>query len=140
MNEITKVEFARSGPHGAASVIIIDSSLMYKYYSGRGPTRSHYYNGKISMPFWDTLNKKFKAIETSDGSLIGVDTSFELIIHWKGNTKRIYRSYPSRVYGSLSEFLQSVDNSYKNVKLNEVNDPFKFENDLHFWPPKPKDL
>ena len=59
VNEITKVELARSGAwsdYGAA--ISIDSTLNYKYYDAN--IKHCYYVGKVTGAFWDTVNQKFE--------------------------------------------------------------------------------
>jgi hypothetical protein len=136
-NEITKVELARSGAwSNQGSVISIDSSLKYRYYgllNGNGLRQKRkYYEGKISEGFWDTLNNKFKqinykTIDTDErGPIIEDAHLFELIIHWRTNVTRIVRVDTDGNYPVIKTLLW-LNNSYKKVKLKQVDSSFQFE-------------
>ncbi|RKR81620.1 hypothetical protein BDD43_1770 [Mucilaginibacter gracilis] len=130
-NEITKIEFARSGAWqdwGAA--VSIDSTLTYQYYGGKQQDR-HYYIGKVSSEFWDTLNRKLAKIDLNNArsedkqSVVDVHY-YELITYWHGNRKRFVRS-SFIVTDSLSHFAAWINNSNKRVNLNIISKPINFE-------------
>ena len=93
-NEITRIEFARSGPwsHFGAS-ISIDSSLNYKYWGDYKGVKQKYFAGKISEGFWDTVNvklekAKFKTIIPTSYSGCKDCKYYELIVYWN-NKKNV---------------------------------------------------
>jgi len=140
-NEIIKVELARSGAwsdHGAA--ISVDSSLNYRYCDNN--VKHGYFVGKVKERFWDTLNRKFekikyKSLPITDNKNIADINYFELIIHWKNGKKRVIRAWDIPTDSVLSIF-KWLNDSYKNVKLHQVNYPIKFETIFQNPPPKPK--
>jgi hypothetical protein len=139
-NEITKIELARSGAwsdFGAA--VGIDSSLNYRYYDGNSKKN---FVGKISAGLWDSINKrfeqiKFKKIPTADNKNIADATYFELIIYWKDSSRRITRVQDLKTDSVVNTFIW-LNDSYKNVKLHQVNRPLKFETTFQNPPSKPK--
>ena len=143
INEITKVELARSGAwsdYGAA--ISVDSSLNYKYCDNNA--KRHYFAGKVGEDFWDTLNRKFerikfKSLPATDNKLIQDANYFELIIYWKDSSRRITRARDIKI-DSVVNTLIWLNDSYKNVKLHQVNHSIKFETTYQdpLFPPKPK--
>jgi len=141
INEITKIEFARSGAwsdYGAA--ICIDSSLQYNYYGGKRNDQ-YYYTGKITQQLWDTINRKIENINLKkarpdDEQKIADANYYELIIHWKHKKKRFVR-IGFVITDSLSRFASWINNSYKNVDLTCVARPIKFETTFQNQP-KPR--
>lgn len=141
-NEITKIEFARSGAWsdwGAA--ISIDNTLQYKYYGGVGHVR-HYYVGKVTPQFWDTLNRKlsnidFKKVRPDDDQRVADANYYEMIVYWKNKKRRIVRM-GFVITDSLSRIASWIDNSYKKIKLVQVPNAIKFETTFQNPPPMPK--
>ncbi|MDB5114831.1 MAG: hypothetical protein JWQ79_323 [Mucilaginibacter sp.] len=140
-NEITKIGFARDGAwldQGAA--ISINDSLTYKYY-GRITGRDRcYHTGKISEGFWDTLNQKlekirYKTLDTTDNRLVEDGIYYEIIITWKNGRKHITR-YRDIKTDSVLAVLNWINDSYKNVKLQKIKTPIKFETTFQ-TPPSP---
>jgi hypothetical protein len=139
-NEITRVELARSGAwsdFGAA--MSIDTSLNYKYYDGNSKKN---FIGKINARFWDSINSrfqqiKFKKLPISDNKHIADANYFELIIHWNNGSRRITR-VRDIIPNSVLNTIIWLNDSYKNVKLHQVNYPIKFETTYQDPPPKPK--
>jgi hypothetical protein len=127
-NEITKVEFAYEWPAGAVSV---DSSLAYNYFGGERAQKQGYYTGKVTLSFWDTLNRKlekihYKQLDTADN--IRVDAiGAELIVYWKGGNKRHIRTELGRLPDSVANVIYWLANSFKRVKLHPVKDTIPFE-------------
>jgi len=143
VNEITKVELARSGAWtDFGAVISIDSSLNYNYHGKYGNIKKGYFTGKVSPDFWDTLNQKFeqvhyKKIKPIIDSMNVVDVNyFELIIHWKNQKLRIIRVRP-RETDSLMNVIFWLDSSYTQIKLRQARSPFKFET-TYQDPPHPQ--
>lgn len=143
INEITKVELARSGAwsdFGAA--ISIDTSLNYTYYGKYDNIEKGYFTGKISQGLWDTLNQKFEQLQYKklkpiiDSENVVDVNYFELIIHWKNEKLRIIRVRP-RETDSLMNVILWLNNSYKQIKLRQVKSPFKFETTFQNPPPTP---
>jgi len=138
--EITKIELARSGAwsdYGAA--ISIDSSLDYKYYDCNSKKN---FVGKINTSFWDSINKrfeqiKFKQISASDHKNIADATYFELIIYWKDSSRRITRVRDIKPDSVVNAFIW-LNDSYKKVKLQQIDHSLKFETTYQNPPPKPK--
>jgi hypothetical protein len=136
INEITKVELARSGAwsdYGAT--ISIDTSLNYRYYGDYGNIKQGFFTGKISEKFWDTLNQKFeqiryKKLPVSDNAHVADVNYFELIIHWKNGKRRIQRAwgYPP---DSVLSVIKWIDTSYQKVKLHQAKDTIRFEGTYH---------
>src|ERR1700741_4221927 len=140
-NEITKMELASSGGWNFGTAIGIDSSLNYKYYDGNSKKS---FVGKISAKLWDSINKKFEQIKfkklpASDHKNIADATYFELIIYWKDSSRRITRVRNIKTDSVVNTFIW-INESYKSVKLHEVNYTIKFETTYQYpiFPPKPK--
>jgi hypothetical protein len=141
-NEIIKIELARSGGlnrNDPGTAISIDSSLNYKYYGvlnhnhfGKSDfPQPKYYEGLISEELWDTLNQKierikYKTLDTVDNGGVTDVNYFELIIHWRNGRKRITRIDTGGNYPVIKTLIW-LNNSYKNIKLKQVNEPLKFE-------------
>ncbi len=140
-NEITKIELASSGGWNFGTAIGIDSSLNYKYYDGNSKKN---FTGKISAKLWDSINArleqiKFKNIPASDHKNIADATYFELIVYWKDSSRRITRVRDIKTDSVVDAFTW-INDSYKNVKLHQVNYAIKFETTYQepIFPPKPK--
>lgn len=141
-NEIIKVELARSGAwsdYGAT--ISMDTSLNYKYFGDYMNWKQKYFAGKISPKYWDSVNQKFekinfKTVAPHSKLVILDDDYFELIIYWKGGRRSITRYWDGGQEPILKVF-DWLSSSYKSVKLEQVNTPFKFETTTH-RKPKPK--
>jgi hypothetical protein len=139
-NEITKIELARSGAwsdFGAA--VSIDTSLNYKYYSGNSKKN---FVGKINTRFWDLINRrfeqiKFKSIAPTDNKNIADANYFELIIYWRDSSKRIIRVKDIKPDSVISAFVW-LNDSYKKVRLHQVNYSLKFETTFQIPPPGPQ--
>jgi len=145
-NQITKIELARSGAWSdPGAVISIDSTLNYEYYglldsSGLKQPRK-YYTGKVNKGFWDTLNSKFnkinfKALKGIDSETIVDANYFELVIHWNNGKVRVTRVYTVGK-DSVINTIVWLNNSFKNIKLQQVKGPFRFETVLQNPPPHP---
>lgn len=130
-NQITRIEFARSGAWsdwGAA--ISIDNSLQYNYYGGKENHR-YYYTGKITQQLWDTLITKLNKIDlkntwSDDGERASDVPYYELIVYWQTDKKRFVRN-GIIISDSLSRVAGWIDNSNESVKLKQVSKPIKFE-------------
>jgi hypothetical protein len=140
-NEITKIELASSGGWNFGTAIGIDSSLNYKYYDGNSKKN---FVGKISAKLWDSINTRsaqieFKKIPAYDHKNIADATYFELIIYWKDSSRRITRVRDIKT-DSVADAFAWIKDSYKRVKLHQVNYPIKFETTYQdpIFPPKPK--
>ena len=141
VNEITKVELARSGAwsdYGAA--MSIDSTLNYKYYDAN--IKHCYYVGKVTEAFWDTVNQKFerikyKTLPITDNKQIEDANYFELIIHWNKGKRRIIRVRDIKTDSVLDVHLW-LNDSYKYFKLHQINTPIKFETTYQNAPSRPK--
>jgi len=139
-NEIVKIELAQSGglnSYYRSTAISIDSSLSYKYYGVLNNSGNldfpepKFYKGLISEELWDTLNQKFKRIkyktlDTVDSRGTTDVNYFELIIHWRNGSKRITRIDTGGNYPAIKTLIW-LNNTYKNIKLNQVTEPIKFE-------------
>jgi hypothetical protein len=143
VNEITKVDFARSGAWSdMGAAISVDSSLTYKYYGLKDTTKKYlYYTGKTTTQFWDTLNRKLEGIHfktrPSVDSMNIVDIHyFEFIIHW-GNKKRRITGHWKSSTDSLSKVIAWLNQSFRKVELHQVADSIRFETTFQY-PPKPK--
>lgn len=131
-SEITKVELARSGAwsdFGAA--IIIDSALNYKYCDDN--IKEGNFSGKIGKRFWDTLTRKleagnFKTVDSTTNMTAMDAEYYELIIHWKNKKRRILRTGHGQ--DPILKTCKWLNNSYKNVKLHQLNTPIKFESEF----------
>jgi hypothetical protein len=138
VNEITRIEFAQSGAWSNwPSAISIDNALAYKFYGGKGLDR-HYYIGKVSRQFWDTLNRKIEKIDFSkmrpdDKQTIMDANYYELIIHWRDSSKRVVRQ-GFVITDSLSRIASWLDGSYRNIDLKQVSTPIKFETTFQIGP------
>jgi len=135
-NEITRIDFARSGAwsdRGAA--FSVDTSLIYKYYGKGIDGAQHCYVGRVSRSFWDTLNRKlesisYKTMDSIDRPRFGtMDANyFELIVHWKNNRRRIIKV---RALGGIDSATNKVfewlSNSHKLVNMQQIQDTIKFE-------------
>jgi hypothetical protein len=138
-NEISKIELARSGAWSDfGATISIDSALNYKYYGDYGKVKQGYFTGKTNRKLWDTLTKKFEHINyktvSSSENLSGADVNYyEVIIHWKNHTKKIIRISP-REPDAVINTIRWLDSSFSKVKLDQVNNPIKFETTYHGLP------
>jgi len=142
VNQLTKIEFARSGGWpDPRTAIEIDSSLQCHYYGDRSFS-SYYYEGKVSAAFWDTLNRKvdaidFKTARPDDKQDVADAQYWELIIHYKNNKMRFVRM-GLVVTDSLSRLSAWLDNTHKRVELVNVAKSYKFE--THFQEPARPDI
>ena len=136
INEITKVELARSGAWSDFWVTIsIDTSLNYRYYGDYGKVKQGYFAGIVKAKFWDSLTRKlghikYKTLPVSDNAHVVDVNYFELIIHWKTGKRRITRAwdYPP---DSVLSVIKWIDTSYQKVKLHQLKDSIKFETKFH---------
>lgn len=135
-NEIIKVELARSGAWadwGAA--LSIDTSLQYHYtyYLRHGHAlRPGYYVGKASREFWDSLvvqlnDVKYKAIDSTENRHIEDVNYFELLVKSEKGKRRIIRVRDHDSKDSVSNMLEWLNASWKNMQLQQSAAPFKFE-------------
>lgn len=136
-NEITSIEFARSGAWSDFGVSIsMDSSLNYRYWGDYKSAKQKYFVGKISKGFWDTLNIKlegikFKTVASETGPGCMDCEYYELIIHWKNKIKRIQRAgdLPD---DSVVRVFKWLGNNQNIPLLREVKDSIKFETNTHY--------
>lgn len=140
-NEITRIELARSGAWSDfGGTISIDSALDYKYWGDYANIKQAFFKGKITGKFWDTVNlrleeTKLKKAKFETGLGCKDCEYYELIIHWKNKKSRFLRTSDSS-QDSLMTVIRWIDSSYKNLKLQRVNDSIKFEVTSH-QPPGP---
>ncbi|WCT12613.1 hypothetical protein [Mucilaginibacter jinjuensis] len=142
-NQITKIELSRTGGESDDGAIIsIDSNLICNYYGRLDNSKSeHYYSGKITAAFWDTLNKrveqtKFKSASLNSNSHVSDSEEFELIIHSKTGKNRFLRIW-GRESDPVLEFMIWLNGAYKKAKLTKAADSIKFEAVIRN-PPMPK--
>jgi len=119
----------------------VDSSLTYKYYGQLNDTTRHYYTGKTSPEFWDTLNQKFDLIKyktvlpTTDMNVSDVHY-FEIIVHWKNKKRRIVRVGLGT--DTVLTVMRWLNNSHYKMSLRQSKTPIKFETTFQNPPPGPK--
>jgi hypothetical protein len=133
-NEIIKVELAESGyffdfGKKLSTVISIDSCLNFRYYDGN--KGNGYYIGKVSLQFWDTINRKldminFKTLKSDKPIHDPGKGYYELIVHWKAGKRRIIRT-ASLGNNLIDRTFTWLNYSCKKIKLRHVNSRIKFE-------------
>lgn len=139
-SEIAKIELDRSGAwsdFGAA--IIVDSSMNYQYCDDN--LKHGNFIGVINKSIWDTLTRKLEAADyitvDSTCNMDAMDAEyFELIVYWKDKKKRMIR----QAFGkkdSILKICEWLNNSYKNVKLLQIDDRIKFEGKFQNVPRPP---
>jgi len=140
-DEITKVELARSGAWAdPGAAISIDNTLNYSYYGVIDGEHRDYYVGKATPQFWDSLSRKledinFKTIDSTDDMTASDVHYFELIIHWNNTKRRIVRMRLFHRLDSVCNMIEWLNDSYKNIKLKQVNQPITFETTFQNPPP-----
>jgi len=141
-NEIIKIELVRSGAwSNFGAVVSVDSSLNYKYYARN--LKQGYFIGTVSKRFWDTLNTKLEQIQfktlPSDNINSSADAEyFELIIYWE-HGKRTITKFESLNNNPVDKTFIWLNDSYKNIWLQRVKNPIKFESAQPNLPPSPSD-
>jgi hypothetical protein len=142
-NQITKIELSRTGGGSDDGAIIsIDSNLICNYYGRLNNSKSeHYYTGKITAAFWDTLNKrveqtKFKSASLNNNLHISDAEEFELIVYNKAGKNRMLRTWGGEPE-SILEFMIWLNDAYKKARLTKSTNSIKFEVVIRN-PPMPK--
>ena len=139
-DKITRIELARNGAwsdFGAS--ISIDSSLNYEYWGDYSQVKQGYFKGTISKAYWDTLNKRFsqirfRTVKTNNDINCEDCEEYEMIIRWRGNSRKILRTDYHNRPDSVLSFIKWVDSSYKHVNLHSTKDSIKFDLNLHGRP------
>ena len=144
VNEISRIEFARSGAWAdPGAEISIDNDLSYNYYGQLNTNRYRdtdfklsYYSRKVSASFWDTLNARlermnFKTIVTANDMSVKDAEYFELIIYWKGKkTRMVEMEDDTSKSDKILNIMERLNNLYKTTELHKVKNAFKFETSL----------
>jgi hypothetical protein len=150
-NEIRSVELMRIGAWSDEGAILsIDSTLTYRYLDR---TKKHSYIGTVSESFWDTLNNRVEALKFWNATFLPHENCkdclvFVVILRWKNQERKILRAW-NEPNDSLLTTLIWLNDSYKRIKLRQVDSLFKFEmrpptlpdfgiKQVHFPPPIPK--
>ncbi len=142
-NQIAQIELSRTGGESDDGAIIsIDSNLICNYYGRLNNSKSeHYYTGKITAAFWDTLNKrveqtKFRSASLNNNLHVSDSEEFELIIHSTTGKNRFLRIWVGEP-DSVLEFMIWLNSAYKKAKLTKAVGSIKFEAVIRN-PPMPK--
>lgn len=134
---ITSIEVATRICGGLCqyNAILIKKNLSYQYFAGWTPGFEHtakqnYFVAKVSQPFWDSLDHRLQRIDFSHLRLINspvvVDDSFEIIIHYGSQVKRLkgsFMTFPPK----LKELIDQIHSSQKTLRLKPVAGRLKFE-------------
>lgn len=149
-NKIKQIFFATGGCYGQCYylAIEIDSALNYYFQGNKYTNKLGTFRGKISQPFWDTLNIKFENIqfEKLDTSYEHStdDLSTEIIICYENHRKHIIGQSSSlppellKIYEWLILSEKAIDlKPVFQTSIQNPHEPRPLKNELKVSPPKP---